>query len=55
MDVIYEIIQSSAIGPLSKGYKSLVLSIFTSIVITLFVMLVLLLKNGANMHIHFGY
>ena len=55
MDVINEIIQNSAIGPYSKGYKSFVLSIFTSIVTLLFVMLVLLIKNGANMHIQFGY
>ncbi len=55
MDVINEIIQNSAIGPLSKWYKSLVLLLFSSIVTTLFVMMVLLLKYGPYINIQFGY
>lgn len=55
MDVINEIIQNSAIGPLSKWYKSLVLLVFSSIVTTLFVMMVILLRYGPYMNIQFGY
>lgn len=55
MDVINEIIRQSAIGPLSKGYKSLVLLLFSSIVTVLMIMLVLLIKNGPHMNIQFGY
>ncbi|MEK6153794.1 hypothetical protein WIW50_11065 [Flavobacteriaceae bacterium 3-367] len=54
MDVINEIIRQSAIGPLSKGYKSIVLLLFSSIVTTLMIMLVVLLLNGPNT-IQFGY
>jgi len=55
MDVINEIIQNSAIGPLSKGYKSFVLLLFSTIVSVLFTMLVVLLKYGPYMSIKFGY
>ncbi|WP_411030787.1 hypothetical protein [Spongiimicrobium sp. 3-5] len=55
MDVINEIIRQSAIGPLSKWYKSLVLLLFSSIVTTLMTMLILLIKNGSHMSIQFGY
>ncbi|WP_165395210.1 hypothetical protein [Flagellimonas allohymeniacidonis] len=55
MDVIKEIIENSAAGPLSKGYKTLVLSLFASIVCTLFTMLVVLLSYGSNLNIQFGY
>ncbi len=55
MDVIKEIIQNSAIGPLSNGYKSLVLSLFASIVITLLIMLIALVLQGPSMNIQFGY
>ncbi len=55
MDVVKEIIQNSAIGPLSNGYKGLVLSLFASIVGTLLTMLVVLLRYGPEMTIQFGY
>ncbi|MEO0528523.1 MAG: hypothetical protein AAFZ89_14925 [Bacteroidota bacterium] len=55
MDVINEIIQQSAIGPLSKWYKSLVLLLFSTIVTVLMAMLVILLKYGSQMSIQFGY
>ncbi|SNY99897.1 hypothetical protein SAMN06265377_1711 [Flagellimonas pacifica] len=55
MDVVKEIIKNSAIGPLSRGYKGLVLSLFTSIVGILMTMLIILLKHGTNMNIQFGY
>ncbi|PRX55008.1 hypothetical protein [Flagellimonas meridianipacifica] len=55
MDVIKEIIEGSAAGALDKGLKTLVLSIFASIVFTLFGMLVVLLRYGNEMNIQFGY
>ncbi len=55
MDVIYQIIKQSAIGPLSNWYKSAVLTLFSSIVITLFIMLVLLAKYGAETPLSFGF
>lgn len=55
MDVINEIIKKSAIGPLSNWFKSLVLLLFSSIVVTLLGMLVLLLIHGPQLHISFGY
>lgn len=55
MDVVNEIIQNSAIGPFSKGFKGLILSLFASIVGTLLTMLVFLLWYGPNMNIQFGY
>ncbi len=55
MDVVKEIIQNSAIGPLSNGYKGLVLSLFASIVGTLLMMLVVLIIKGPEISIQFGY
>jgi hypothetical protein len=55
MDVINEIIRQSAIGPLSKGYRSLVLSIFSSIVLILFAMLLAILLNAPQLNITYGY
>ena len=55
MDVINEIIRQSAIGPYSRWYKSLVLSLFSSIVITCLFTLVVLLAYGAERAINFGY
>ncbi len=55
MDVIYEIIRQSAIGPLSKWYKSLVLSVFSSIVLTCVATLILLFTYGVDRSISLGY
>jgi len=55
MDVINEIIQNSAIGPLSRTYKNLVLLLFSTIVSILFTMLVVLLTYGPQLTIQFGY
>jgi len=55
MDVINEIIRESPIGELSKGYKRLFLSIFSSIVLTLFTMLVALLLNAPHLTASYGY
>ena len=55
MDVINQIIRESAIGPLSKWYKSFVLLLFTSIVLMALFTLVLLIKNGPHMTITYGY
>lgn len=55
MDVIKEIIRQSAIGPFSRWYKSLVLSVFSSIVLTCLTMLVLLLTYGVERSLNIGY
>ena len=55
MDVIKEIIDKSAAGALDRGLRALVLSIFASIVCTLFGMLIVLLRYGSEMNIQFGY
>lgn len=55
MDVIHEIIQKSAIGPLSTIYKSIVLLLFSSIVFILVTMLVYLISNADSISITFGY
>ena len=55
MDVINEIIQNSALGTLSRTYKSLVLLLFSTIVSVLFTMLIVLLKYGPYMTIQYGY
>ncbi|MEX0316004.1 MULTISPECIES: hypothetical protein [Flagellimonas] len=55
MDVVKEIIRNSAIGPFSKRFQGMVLSLFASIVCTLFIMLVLLLRYGSETNIQFGY
>ncbi|AWX46081.1 hypothetical protein HME9304_03113 [Flagellimonas maritima] len=55
MDVVKEIIQNSAIGPLSNLSKGLVLSLFSFIVGLLLMMLGLLLKHGSQISIQFGY
>ncbi|MGX1930261.1 hypothetical protein [Flagellimonas sp. 2504JD4-2] len=55
MDVVKEIIQNSALGPLSKGYQRLILSLFASIVGTLLTMLIFLIIKGPDLNIQFGY
>jgi len=55
MDVINQIISQSAIGTLSNWYKSVVLLVFSSIVVTLFTMLVILLANASHLTTNFSY
>ncbi len=55
MDVIYEIIQKSAIGSMSKWYRNLVLLVFTSIVFVLLAMLIFMIKNASNLTFSYGY
>lgn len=55
MDVINEIIRQSAVGPLSKWYRRLVITIFSSIVFVLLTMFVALIKNASQLTISFGY
>lgn len=55
MDVINEIIRQSPLGAFSNWTKSIILSVFSSIVLTLFVMLVLIIKNAPHLNISFGY
>lgn len=55
MDVVKEIIQNSAIGPLHYGYKSAILVLFGLIVSLLFIMMILLLSQGSDLTFHYGY
>jgi len=55
MHIINEIIRQSAIGPLSKWYQSAVLLVFSSIVVMLFTMLVVLLANASHISANFSY
>jgi len=55
MDVINEIMEKSALGALSSWTKSLVLLLFSAIVITLTTMMAILLTYGSQMSIQFGY
>lgn len=55
MQTLYEIIQNSAIGSLSKWYKSAVLLLFSFIVFILASMLVHIINNIHNLTITFGY
>ncbi|WP_187269588.1 hypothetical protein [Flagellimonas hymeniacidonis] len=55
MDVVKEIIQNSALGPFSNGFKGLILSLFASIVGVLLTMLVVLITYGPEMSIRYGY
>ncbi|MBC2840569.1 hypothetical protein [Robiginitalea sp. SC105] len=55
MDVLTQIVKESAIGPLTAWFKSLVISLFIAIVVTLASMLVLLLMHGSQTVITFGY
>ncbi|MFC2147852.1 hypothetical protein [Eudoraea sp.] len=55
MDVVNEIISQSAIGPLSRWYKSVVLLVFSSIVVALFTMLVILLSNASHLTTNYSY
>lgn len=55
METIKEIIQFSAIGNLSKWHKAFVLLLFSVILVMLLIMLGVLLVNGSNNNISFGY
>lgn len=55
MEVLNEIINESPIGSLSKWSKSIVLSLFSSIVVTLFTMLIVMIANAENISVSFGY
>lgn len=55
MEVINKIISDSAIGRTSILYKSLVLLLFSTIVSALVAMFILLLINGTQSPIRFGY
>ncbi|MGB5275188.1 MAG: hypothetical protein WBN39_14130 [Flavobacteriaceae bacterium] len=55
MDVINEILQKSALSEMTKWYKAATLLLFSSIVVMLSVMLVVLLIYGPNLTIQFGY
>ncbi len=55
MDVLNEVIRQSAIGKVPIAFKNLVLMIFSTIVMTLLTMLMVLLIHGPEMTITFGY
>ncbi|WP_350285889.1 hypothetical protein [uncultured Croceitalea sp.] len=55
MDVIKDILQNGPIASFSLWTRGILLSIFSSIVCTLLVMLVLLFSYGTHMNIQFGY
>ena len=55
MEVLNNIINESPIGSLSKWSKSIVISLFSSIVLTLFTMLIVMLINADNISFSFGY
>jgi hypothetical protein len=55
MDVIKEIIQNSAIGSMSKLYRNLVLSVFSSIVFILLSMIIFLITNASDLTFSYGY
>ncbi|MBT8291702.1 MAG: hypothetical protein KJN70_00385 [Eudoraea sp.] len=55
MQILNEIIRQSAIGSLSKWYQSAVLLVFSSIVVMLFTMLVVLLANASQISTNFSY
>lgn len=55
METIKEIIGNSAIGNASKVHQTFVLSVFASIVIISFTMLVIILNNAQQINIGFGY
>ncbi|WP_318344988.1 hypothetical protein [Flagellimonas baculiformis] len=55
MDLVKEIIQNSAIGPLHSTFKGIVVALFLSIVSALLIMLTLLLLHGSTLTFHYGY
>ncbi len=55
MDVINEIIRESAIGTLSKACKGLIISVFSTIVLALFAMLLALIINAPHITTSYGY
>ncbi|WP_339704424.1 hypothetical protein [uncultured Kriegella sp.] len=55
MGVINEIMQYSALGELNKWYRYFVVLLFSIIVTILFVMMAVLIENGAYKNIQFGY
>lgn len=55
MDVFNEILQYSALNCMSKWYRATTLFIFSTIVVTLSIMFVILMIEGPNINIRFGY
>lgn len=55
MDVLNQIVNQSAIGPLNVWVRKLIISLFLAIVITLLSMLAALLIYGQQLQFSFGY
>ncbi len=51
MDVVNEILRQGPLGELSSLYKRTILTLFFSIVVTLFIMLIILLYQGGQQYI----
>ncbi len=55
MDVFNLIIRNSALNGMPKWYSATTLLLFSTIVVTLLVMLAILLVYGPHMNIQYGY
>ncbi|MGB5556248.1 MAG: hypothetical protein WBM83_16445 [Flavobacteriaceae bacterium] len=55
MDVFYTIIENSALRGMPRWYQAVSILLFSAIVSLLLTMYVLILTNGPDMTIRFGY
>ena len=55
MDVLKDVMRNGPIAPFSNWTKGIFISVFTAIVITLMIMLVVLLRYELYTNIQFGY
>ncbi len=55
MDVLNQIVNQSAIGPLNQWVRRFIISLFLAIVLTLLTMLAALLIYGQQFQFSFGY
>ena len=55
MDVINVIIRNSSLNGMPNWYKATTLFLFSTIVVTLIAMLAILIVNGPDTYIQFGY
>jgi hypothetical protein len=55
MDVYYTIVQNTSLNGMPKWFKATSLLLFSAIVSLIFTMFLLLILNGSDMVIRFGY
>ncbi len=55
MDVLNFIIRNSSLNGMPKWYSATTLLLFSTIVVTLLVMLAVLITHGPHMNIQYGY